>query len=149
MRHGPLFQNGHQYYSSTRNILILIQVCLVFFFFLFLVWELFVARDLIVNFVNVDVKISDNMAVATTGERSPTSSAVSTKSAENTLSSPLRQLVASPTNSCAQQTVSVAASFSSKTCSKINVKAKNKFGETALHIACKRGNLARIRECLR
>ncbi len=94
---------------------------------------LILVRDLIVNFVNVDLEVSDQPTSATNCE--------SVSEDERKSSGGGR--------SAGGANQAPSSSTAAKPRAKINVNARNKFGETPLHTACKRGNLARITECLR
>jgi ankyrin repeat protein len=95
----------------------------------------FFDRELVVNFVNTDIKLTADKA---SGKRtlSPDDSAslspVRTKTVPTTVK-------ASPLQSSTNK---------DRSRPKVNVHKRNKYGETALHTACKMGNLARIADCL-
>ena len=98
-------------------------------------------RDLVVNFVNVDVQIS---ATESHAERSLTTSD------EVTPLSPARSTVLSPATTGTPSPVTKRTPLKAvKATPKINVTKRNNYGETQLHLACKKGNLTRIAECLR
>jgi ankyrin repeat protein len=97
-----------------------------------------------VNFVNVDVEVSDHGSKV--GTPPPTASNCESVSEDQQKSSKGgRSAEGASQAPSSSSTVKSAA----KPRAKINVNARNKFGETPLHTACKRGNLARITECLR
>ena len=88
-------------------------------------------RYLITNFINVPLKMDANKENEEDETPAPTT--------------PLSKLaIASP----ARSTQSSAVTLSGKKTPKISVTKRNKYGEVPLHGHAKRGNLAKMRECL-